>query len=96
MNNAPILTEDTRFNLKFNNLWAIGVMLVILTLAFSQFNSRLDRMDDKQNVIIANQTELKAEFKDWKTQAETRLGTVESKQNQVVTLLNQHLSVNIK
>lgn len=88
-----ILNEKTRINLKVNNVWAIAISIAVSAFAigvsFTGINTKLD-------MVITQQKELTQEFRAWKTQAEVRLGTVESRQNTVVTYLNDHLKVNIK
>ncbi len=88
-----ILNEKTRVDLKINNIWAIAVSIAIsgfaIGVSFTSVNTKLE-------MVLANQAELKNEFRVWKSQAETRLGIVESRQNTVVTYLNDHLKVNIK
>ncbi len=88
-----VLNEKTRFDLKFSNAWAIFISVIIASFMFGiTYTSLITKLDN----VIANQKELIAEFHAWRTQAETRLGTVESKQNQVITLIDQHLGVNIR
>jgi hypothetical protein len=88
-----ILNEKTRLDLKVNNVWAILVSIAVSAFVFGvTFTSISTKLD----MVIAQQKELTQEFRLWKTQAETRLGTVESRQNTVVTYLNDHLKVNIK
>ena len=84
-----VLTEDTRFNLKFNNLWLMGAFLVSFTFAATIIYIQLQ-------TVIQNQKELTQEFRQWKTQAETRLGTVESNQNTVISYVESHLQVKIR
>ncbi len=88
-----ILNEKTRVDLKINNIWAIAVSIAIsgfaIGVSFTSINTKLE-------MVLANQKDLKNEFMAWKAQAEIRLGTVESRQNTVITYLNQHLNVNIK
>lgn len=78
MKSNPILTEDTKFNLKFSNIWALIVMTAMLVMTFGVVDKRITRLEDKMDVMIIAQKELTSEFRQWKTQAETRLGTVES------------------
>lgn len=91
-----IIDEDTRFNLRFDNLWAIVICVVMIVGTYALMDKRLAMIEQSQTQIIEGQKELASEFRTWRTQAETRLGTVESRQSQVITLLNQHLNVQIK
>ena len=83
-----------------NNLptWRVDNIIPFLLLlgTFFLYLVRLSVVETKLDIIIATQNELTNEFRQWKNQAETRIGTVESRQNTVITYLNQHLSVNIK
>lgn len=88
-----VLNDKTRFDLRFNNVWAIVVSLVVSAFAFGVTYTT---MTTKLDMVIEQQRELTAEFRQWKTQAENRLGTVESRQNIVITYVNQYLGVNIK
>lgn len=88
MKDAPTITEDTRFNLKFNNLYAIAVMLIIFTFWATVTYIQL------QTVII-NQKELTMEFKTWRIQAEDRLGKTQSRQSQVVGFLRNEFGFEI-
>ena len=100
MKDAPILTEDTRFNLKFNNIYVLIVTTAMLVFAIAAVDKRMTRIEDKMDNFIIVQAQfnkdLKDEFKPWKSQLEGRLGAFESRQSQVITVLNQHLSVNIR
>lgn len=88
-----VLNEKTRFDLRFNNAWAVIISLVVSAFAFgvtyTTMNTKLDN-------VIENQRQLSADFREWKGQAEARLGTVESRQNIVITYLNQHLGIGIR
>ena len=66
-----ILNEQTKVNLAINNVWAIIVSVIISSFVVGVFVSN---MQSKLDIILANQVELKQEFKTWKTQAETRIG----------------------
>jgi len=78
--------------------WRIDniIPFILIIGSFFVYLVRLSVVETKLDMVIQGQRELTQEFREWKTQSETRLGTVESKQNQVITLLNQHLLVNIK
>lgn len=88
-----ILNEKTRFDLKFNNAWGIVISLIISAFAFGVTYTT---MSTKLDNVIENQRQLSADFREWKTQAENRLGLVESRQNIVITYLNQHLGIDIR
>ena len=80
---------------RVDNLFTVLPMIVLIGTFFVYLN-RLTIVETKLDILIASQKELTNEFRDWKTQAETRLGTVESRQNTVVSYLNDHLQINIK
>ena len=102
-----ILNDKTKFDLKFNNIYAIVISVVtIVVLWFSTIGGLKGDIDSvrtdlklnsqKMDTVIANQIEITKEFREWKTQAETRLGTVESRQNTVISYLQNHLQILIK
>ena len=69
---------------------------IMLTLSYASFDKRMALLEQGQTEIQINQRILISEFRDWKNQAETRLGNVESAQNTVVSYLNGHLGVTIR
>ena len=82
MVNLPVkLNENARIDLKFNNAWAIAISIIttsfIVGMFYSGLKSNQEITNNKLDVLIANQNELKQDFKSWKIQAETRLGKVE-------------------
>lgn len=68
------LSEDTRVGLKINNVWAIIVSVLVSAFIVGVYYAGLQ---NKLDTVIDNQDELSMEFKDWKKQAETRIGTLE-------------------
>ena len=98
-----ILTEDTRFNLKFGNVWAILVSAVLFAFGIGVYYAGNKTQEVKLDTIIVQQKELTLEFRDWKKQAETRLGTVEKEHvgfgrdiANLISLVGQHLKIDIK
>ncbi len=99
-----VINDKTKFDLRFNNIWVIGISLVSMTFAIIMFiykpqmeiQAKVDLLNQKVDVMFKSQQELTNEFKQWKTQAETRLGTVESTQNTVVSYVENHLQVKIR
>jgi hypothetical protein len=71
------VTEDTRFNLKFNNLWAIVATTIMLVTTFGLLDKRITIIETKLDTMLVNQKELTNEVKDWRKQYEGRLGRVE-------------------
>ena len=90
-----IIDENTRFNLKFSNIYALLAMVIMLAFTFAAFDKRVSRLEDKMDILIASQKELKQDFGSWKKQAEDRLGTVESRQDTVISYVENHLQVRI-
>ena len=81
---------------RIDNLYAFFVSIAVSVFAFASLyfglSLKLELLTQKVEYLV-RQTE---EYNKRNLDIQTRLGTVESKQNQVVTLLNQHLSVDIK
>lgn len=96
MDKTPaVIDENTRFSLRFDNLYAIIACAVMIVGVFAVFNTRISLVENKLDTIIENQKMLSQEFREWKNQAETRLGTVESRQNTVISYLENHLQIRI-
>lgn len=90
-----IIDEETRFNLRFDNIWAIIVCVAMIVGSYALMDKRLAMIEQNQQEVIENQKLLSQDFREWKTQAEKRIGTVESNQNQVISYLEGHLQVKI-
>ena len=74
---------------RIDNLYAFVGSIIGLTLTLGSFFIYLNRLsvvETKLDMIVTQQQELITEFRNWKTQAETRLGTVEKQ----ITVLNSH------
>ena len=81
---------------RIDNLYAFFVSIAVSVFAFASLyfglSLKLELLTQKVEYLV-RQTE---EYNKRNLDIQTRLGTVESKQNQVVTFLNQHLSINIR
>lgn len=88
-----VLNEKTRFDLRFNNAWAIAISLIISAFAFGVTYTT---MSTKLDMVIEQQKELTMEFRQWRSQAETRLGMVESRQNIIITYAEKNWGISIK
>ena len=91
-----IIDENTFFKLRFDNIYAIIVCVVMIVGTYALMDKRLSMIEQNQIQIIQGQKELTQEFRTWRAQAEARLGTIESNQNQVMSYLEGHLQVKIK
>lgn len=69
-----VLDEKTRIDLKVNNVWAIIVSIIVSAFIVGGFVSGLNAKIDR---VLVSQLEIKQDFKEWKKQAEIRLGKVE-------------------
>jgi len=51
-----VIDENTKFDLKFNNIWAIVITTIMLTLSFGALNTRMSVIEDKlDNLAKQNQ-----------------------------------------
>lgn len=91
-----IINDKTRFDLKFNNVWAILIAIVAISASWFNLSTRVDLLTQKVDILVESQKEMTNEFRQWKTQAENRLGTVESNQNTVISYVENHLQVKIR
>lgn len=69
-----VISEDTKINLKINNIWAIFVSIVVSSFIVGIY---VNAIETKLDTVLDNQKLLSLDFKDWKKQAELRLGTLE-------------------
>ena len=81
-----ILDEETRVDLKVNNIWAIAVSVIVSAFIFGVFYAKMQTTLD---MVLANQIEMKNDFKSWRTQYEDRLGKTQSNQNSVISFLKR-------
>ena len=102
-----IINEQTKISLHPQAFWSIIVFVVSLVVLWfttisgirrdmSDMKNDLKLNNQKIDMVIANQVDQTKEFREWKTQAETRLGTVESNQNTVISYVENHLGVKIR
>ena len=54
------------------------IPFILVIGSFFIYLTRLSVVETKLDTVIQNQQELTKQFRSWRTQAETRLGTVES------------------
>ena len=94
------MTKQEIPNWKVRNEYAFLVSFAVGVFTFAGlYFSLIGEIRDIQKdlkYISQNQQELKQDFKSWKSQAETRLGTIESRQNQIISYLESNLKVIIK
>lgn len=84
-----IINDDTKFDLKFSNIWAIVATTIMLVTTFGLVDKRITVIETKLDTLITQQKELTNEFKEWKKQYEGRLGEVEIKVSNLQTLMNR-------
>jgi hypothetical protein len=65
---------------------------VTIALSFSALKNDVSLLNHRTEEILAHQVELSNDFKDWKSQAETRLGMVEIQQGVLNSRVTTHLS----
>ena len=91
-----IISEKTKIDLSLASVWPIITMIIVISASWFNLSSRVDLLTQKVELLVASQQELTGEFRQWKSQAENRLGTVESNQNTVMSYIEGHLQVKIR
>lgn len=95
-NDTTIIDEKSRFNLRFDNVWAVLISIALFAFSVGVYYAGSKNQEMKLDMIIAQQKDLSLEFREWRKQAETRLGTVESRQGTVMSFLKTNFNIDIK